>query len=107
MNTTYQTSTERNDDGLFPRYLTLDGATVCTAQMMMDKNGNAVVIQLDTPEQHRGNGYAQEMLRCIGTHDTNKELRVISTVTALGFYRKIGYNEIAPHVFSTTYQSGT
>ena len=99
----YQTTTDRNDDGLLPRSLTHNGVTVCTAQMMMDKNGNAVVIQLDTPKEHRGNGYAQEMLRCIGTQETDKELRVISTVTALGFYRKIGYTEIAPHVFSTTY----
>ena len=99
----YETTTERNEDGLLPRYLTQDGTVVCSAQMMMDKNGNAVVVQLDTPQEHRGNGYAQEMLRCIGTKDTDKELRVISTVTALGFYRKIGYNEIAPHVFSASY----
>jgi hypothetical protein len=99
----FLTTTERNDDGLLPRYLTLLGTVVCTALMMLDKQGNAVVIQLDTPKEHRGNGYAKEMLRCIGTQDTDKELRVISTSTALGYYRMLGYNEIAPHVFSATY----
>jgi histone acetyltransferase (RNA polymerase elongator complex component) len=99
----FLTTTERNDDGLLPRYLTLLGTVVCTALMMLDKQGNAVVVQLDTPKEHRGNGYAKEMLRLIGTRDTDKELRVISTVTALGYYRMLGYEEIAPHVFTTTY----
>ena len=99
----FLTTTDKNDDGLLPRYLTLLGTIVCSALMMLDKQGNAVVIQLDTPKEHRGNGYAQEMLRLIGTQDTNKELRVISTVTALGYYRMLGYNEIAPHVFRATF----
>ena len=99
----YETTTERNDDGLLPRFLTLLGTIVCSALMMLDKQGNAVVIQLDTPKEHRGNGYAKEMLRLIGTRDTDKELRVISTSTALGYYRKLGYTELCPHIFTTTY----
>ena len=99
----FLTTTERNDDGLLPRYLTLLGTIVCSALMMLDKQGNAVVIQLDTPKEHRGNGYAKELLRLIGTHDTDKELRVISTSTALGYYRMLGYSEVAPHVFCATF----
>ena len=101
MSTTFITSDTRNDNGLFDRQLTLDGVVVCTAEIMKDKNGNAVVVQLDTPVEHRGRGYAREMLTHIGHKDTDAELRVISTETALGYYRKLGYTEIAPHVFST------
>ena len=104
MTITFNTTTERNQNGIFDRWL-LDqaGNKVCTAEIMKDKDGNAVVIQLDTPVEYRGKGYARKMLEFIGTQDTNKELRVISTETALGYYRKIGYTEIAPHIFSTTF----
>ena len=40
-----------------------------------------------------------QVLEEIKTNDTDKELRVISTETALGYYRKIGFVEIAPHIF--------
>lgn len=102
--TTFKTTTERNDNGLFDRWLIDEaGNKVCTAEIMKDKAGNAVVIQLDTPVEYRGRGYARKMLEAIGTTDTKKELRVISTETALGYYRKIGYTEIAPHIFSTSF----
>ena len=97
------TTTTRNDNGLFPRVLMVNGQVVCTAEIMKDKKGNAVVVQLDTPAEHRGHGYARHMLSQIGTQDTNKELRVISTEHALGYYKKLGYTEIAPHIFSTTF----
>ena len=102
--TTLKTTTERNENGIFDRWLIdEDGHEVCKAEIMKDKQGNAVVIQLDTPVEYRGKGYARQMLEAIGTTDTKKELRVISTETALGYYRKIGYMEIAPHIFSTTF----
>ena len=102
--TTFKTTTERNDNGLFDRWLFDDaGNEVCKAEVMMTKRGNVVVIQLDTPVEFRGNGYARTMLEAIGTNDTENELHVISTETALGYYRKIGYTEIAPHVFSTNF----
>ena len=102
--TTFKTTTERNENGIFDRWLIDEaGNEVCKAEIMKDKAGNAVVIQLDTPVEYRGNGFARQMLKAIGTKDTKKELRVISTETALGYYRKIGYAEIAPHIFATTF----
>ena len=104
MKTTYITTNERNENGLFDRWLFDDEDNeVCKAEIMKDKDGNAVVIQLDTPTEFRGKGYARKMLEAIGTKDTDKELRVISTETALGYYRKIGYTEIAPHIFATNF----
>ena len=99
----FKTTTTRNDNGIFDRWLFDDGIEVCKAEMMTDKEGNAVVIQLDTPEEFRGKGYAYKMLMEIGTNDTDKELRVISTETALGYYIKKGFVEIAPHIFATRF----
>ena len=102
--TTFITTNERNDNGLFDRWLFDDNNNeVCKAEIMKDKDGNAVVVQLDTPVEFRGMGYARKMLEAIGTKDTDNELRVISTETALGYYRKIGYTEIAPHIFATRF----
>ena len=102
--TTFITTNERNDNGLFDRWLFDDeNNEVCKAEIMKDKDGNAVVVQLDTPAEFRGKGYARKMLEAIGTKDTDNELRVISTETALGYYRKIGYTEIAPHIFATRF----
>lgn len=104
MKTTFKTTTERNQNGIFDRWLIDEaGNEVCKAEIMRDKEGNAVVIQLDTPTEFRGMGFAREMLKQIGTKDTKKELRVISTETALGYYRKIGFTEIAPHIFATSF----
>ena len=99
----FKTTTTRNDNGIFDRWLVEDGVEVCKAEIMTDKDGNAVVIQLDTPVEFRGKGYAYKMLEEIGTNDTDKELRVISTETALGYYKKIGFTEIAPHIFATRF----
>ena len=102
--TTFKTTTERNEIGLFDRWLIDEaGNEVCKAEVMMTKRGNVVVVQLDTPVEYRGKGYARKMLEAIGTNDTKNELRVISTETALGYYRKLGYTEIAPHVFATRF----
>ena len=102
--TNFKTTTERNENGIFDRWLIDEaGNEVCKAEIMKDKEGNAVVIQLDTPAEFRGKGYARQMLEAIGTNDTKKQLRVISTETALTYYRKIGYTEIAPHIFATTF----
>jgi GNAT superfamily N-acetyltransferase len=102
--TTYKTTDQPNELGTLDRWLIdQDGLEVCKAEIMLDKDGNAVVIQLDTPAEHRGKGYARQMLELIGTQDTDKELRVISTEPALGYYRKLRYTEIAPHIFATTF----
>ena len=102
--TNFKTALKTSEPGIFDRWLIDEaGNEVCKAEIMKDKAGNAVVIQLDTPVEYRGNGFARQMLKAIGTKDTKKELRVISTETALGYYRKIGYAEIAPHIFSTTF----
>ena len=113
-NMKYKTSSKPNEVGTYDRWL-LDqnGNKVCKAEIMVDKDGNVVVIQLDTPPAHRRRGYARHLLNLIGIRETTKELRVISTETALGFYRKLGFTEIAPHVFSypsrlcATSQTGT
>ena len=102
----YTMSSERNENGLYEHSL-VDVHTrevVCVAEVMKDREGHTVVIQLDTPVKHRGKGYARELLRLLGTYAQDSLLRVVSTVTALGYYHKLGYTEVAPHVFQYVYR---
>jgi len=97
----YYTSTNTvSDDGLLTRWMTNDeGEKVCEAMFMLDHHGDAIVIQLDTPKLYRGKGYARRLLAEIGKRETKGNLRVISNASACSYYEKLGYKEIAPHVF--------
>jgi len=77
------------------------GEVICSGCYMKDKSGNAVVIQLDTPEEYRGNGYATRLLADICQREGGKPIRVISNDNARGFYNKLGYKEISPYVFQS------
>ena len=83
------------EDGLFYISMTVDADEVCAACYMLDKAQNVVVIQLDTPVEHRGNGYATALLEGLQSH------RVISTSHAVGFYRKLGYTEVSQYIFQS------
>ena len=87
------------DDELFYISLSVDGSEVCTACYMMDKAGRVVIIQLDTPVEHRGNGYATSLLEEIQQREDSGPIRVISTSHAVGFYQKLGYTEVSPFIF--------
>jgi len=91
-----------SDDDLFHINMYSEcGEVICSACYMKDKYGNAIVIQLDTPEQHRGNGYATSLLVNIHDREGGRPIRVISTDHARGFYNKLGYKEITPYIFES------
>ena len=87
------------EDELFYITLSVDGSDVCSACYMMDKAQRVVIIQLDTPVEHRGNGYATTLLERIQQIEDSGPIRVISTSHAVGFYRKLGYTEVSPFIF--------
>ena len=72
---------------------------MCSA-MYMEPDGKIVVIQLDTPKEHRGRGYARELLEEL-RDKSNCPIRVISTETAGGYYHKLNYTQVAPNVFES------
>ena len=87
------------EDELFYIGLSVDGDEVCSACYMKDKAQRVVIIQLDTPVEYRGNGYATTLLEEIQQREESGPIRVISTSHAVGFYRKLGYTEVSPYVF--------
>ena len=100
MKTYYTSTTHTTDTGLSTRWLTdEEGDRVCKAEFMHDHHGNAVVVQLDTPKVYRGFGYARKLLSEIKNRETNHKLRVTANVSACGYYEKLGYTEIAPHIY--------
>ena len=102
-NTHYESTDIVSDDGLFTRWMTDEkGEKVCEAMFMLDHHGDAIVVQLDTPNLHRGKGYARQLLTEIGKRETKGNLRVISNAYACSYYEKLGYIEVAPHVFQQT-----
>lgn len=100
MKTFYTTTTKTTEDGLLTRWLTdEEGDRVCKAEFMHDEHGNVILIQLDTPQFYRGLGYARKLMNEIKKHETKGYLRVISTETACSYYEKLGFTEVAPHVY--------
>ncbi len=92
--------TTTQDEELFYVSLTnQDGEEVCTSSYMRDKADRVVIIQLDTPVEHRGKGNATALLEAIQRQEGASPIRVISTSHALGFYRKLGYTEVSPFIF--------
>lgn len=97
---TYHRDPQPSPSGLYGAHLTdQSGAVVCSAGFLYDGEGNTVVIDIATPEALRGQGYAKTLLGDLRRLETPKALRVVSTEHAVGFYRKLGYQEIAPYVF--------
>ena len=89
------------EDGLFYIAMSVGADEVCTACYMCDKAQRVVIIQLDTPVEHRGNGYATALLESIQRREKTGPIRVISTSHAVGFYRKLGYTEVSPYIFQS------
>ena len=89
------------EDGLFYIAMSVGSDEVCTACYMRDKAQRVVMIQLDTPAEHRGNGYATALLERIESLEEAGPIRVISTSNAVGFYNKLGYTEVSPFVFQS------
>ena len=87
------------DEELFYISLSVGSDEVCTACYMRDKAQRVVIIQLDTPVEHRGNGYATALLEEIQQREDSGPIRVISTSHAVGFYQKLGYTEVSPFIF--------
>ena len=96
-------STQTTDeDGLFYITMSVGADEVCTACYMRDKAQRVVIIQLDTPVEHRGNGYATALLEDIQSREGTSPIRVISTSHAVGFYNKLGYTEVSPFIFQNS-----
>ena len=88
MKTYYTSTTKVTDDGLLTRWLTdEEGYRVCKAEFMLDHNGDAVVVQLDTPKAYRGNGYARKLLSEMGKRETTGYLLVIANANASSFMK--------------------
>ena len=88
------------DEDLF--YVTMTNESndqVCSACYMRDKAQRLVIIQLDTPLEYRGNGYATALLERLQSQEGTSAIRVISTSAALGFYQKLGYTQVSPYIF--------
>lgn len=89
------------EDGLFYITMSVGADEVCTACYIYDKALRVVIIQLDTPVEHRGNGYATALLERIESLEEAGPIRVISTSHAVSFYNKLGYTEVSPFVFQS------
>lgn len=100
MKTYYTSTTKITEDGLLTRWLTdEEGDRVCKAEFMLDHDGDAVVVQLDTPKVYRGKGYARKLLSEIGKRETTGYLMVLANAHAAPYYEKLGYTEVAPFVY--------
>ena len=77
-----------------------DNIEVCTASFTRDRTDRVVVIQIDTLEEHRGKGYARRLLSNIREGE-KQPIHVVSTSHAVGFYKKIGYTQVAPFIFQS------
>ena len=96
----YTATSKVTDDGLLTRWLTdEEGYRVCKAEFMLDHNGDAVVVQLDTPKAYQSNGYARKLLAQIHMRETSGNLMVLANAHAAPYYEKLGYTEVAPYVF--------
>lgn len=96
----YQSLSTPTEHGLLFRWLADEaGAVLCSAEIMHDEHGNAVVIELETPVEHRSMGHARHLLEQIKLRETRAELRVISNENARPYYEKLGFVEIAPNIY--------
>jgi len=96
----YTATTKPTENGLSVRWLTDGfGDCVCRAEFMHDRDGNAVVVELETPKFYRGFGYARQLLAEIGKRETKGELRVISNENVRSYYEKLGFAEVAPNIY--------
>ena len=75
-----------------------NGVTVCELSYIRDKDNRVVVMELNTPEEYRGKGYARQLLAELQSVE-EQSMRVVSTDHAVGYYHKLGYVEVAPYVF--------
>ena len=75
-----------------------NGVTVCELSYIRDKDDRVVVMELNTIEEYRGKGYARQLLSDMQSVE-QQPIRVVSTDHAVGYYRKLGYVEVAPYVF--------
>ena len=63
-----------------------------------DKEGRVVVMELNTPIEYRGKGYARQLLSDVQSKE-EQSIRVVSTDHAVGYYQRLGYHEVGPYVF--------
>ena len=75
-----------------------DGVEVCELSYIRDRTGRVIVMELNTPEEYRGKGYARELLSDM-QREEEQRIRVVSTHHAVGYYNMLGYKEVAPYVF--------
>ncbi len=75
-----------------------NGIIVSELSYIRDSEGRVVVMELNTPEEYRGRGYARQLLSKVQIGE-EQSIRVVSTDHAVGYYRKLGYQEIGPYVF--------
>ncbi len=73
---------------------------VCSASFIRDRTGRIVVMQIDTHKEHRRKGYARTLLSNIREGE-KQPIHVVSTSHAVGFYKKIGYTQVAPFIFQS------
>ena len=86
------------EDGLFYATMLEEDHEVCQACYMRDKTDRVVVIQLDTPVEYRGNGYARSLLDSIQRQEETS-IRVISTDHTVNYYKKLGYTQVSEYIF--------
>ncbi len=75
-----------------------NGVAVCELSYIRDSDDRVVVMELNTPTQYRGKGYARQLLADMQRSE-QQLIRVVSTEYAVGYYHKLGYVEVAPYVF--------
>lgn len=75
----------------------LDGQQIGYARVLTDYFQFAYLMDVFILEQHRGHGYAQELMEHIFSHELLKEIRVwrLATNDAHGLYEKFGFAQLA------------
>lgn len=97
---TYHSLSTPTEHGLLFRWLADEtGAVLCSAEFMHDEHGNAVVIELETPVEHRRMGHARHLLEQLRLRETRAKLRVISNENARPYYERLGFTEVAPNIY--------
>ncbi|UZJ63947.1 GNAT family N-acetyltransferase [Sphingobacterium sp. KU25419] len=75
----------------------LDGHQIGYARVLTDYFQFAYLMDVFILEQHRGHGYARELMEHIFSHELLKEIRVwrLATNDAHGLYEKFGFAQLA------------